>query len=121
MFSPSKHSDSKFLLEVSELILLLVKLNTTQSLDLAEKFGDYYVELQTKIATYDYTKDDQTYYELISWTIMSKLNTSPYFTHLTASASQGVKYELQQAARKPNSFASVRTVLNGKYGQPKTK
>jgi hypothetical protein len=64
MFSPSQHEDKKFLLELAELIEILVKINTTQSLDLAEKFGDYYLETQEKIKTHDYTKDDEAYYNL---------------------------------------------------------
>jgi ribosomal 30S subunit maturation factor RimM len=64
MFSPTQHQDKKFLMEVAELIELLVKLKTTQSLDLAESFGDYYLELENKIKTYDYTQDDEYYYHL---------------------------------------------------------
>jgi len=64
MFSPSKHEDKKFQLELIELIKLLTKIGTTESLDLAEKFGDHYVELDEKIKTHDYTKDDQMYYQL---------------------------------------------------------
>ena len=64
MFSPTKHEDKKFALELVELIQLLVKINNTESLDLAEKFGDHYTELQEKISTHDYTKDDERYYQL---------------------------------------------------------
>lgn len=64
MFSPTKAEDKKFLLELIELIELLVKIGTTQSLDLAEEIGDRYIELETKISTYDYAKDDELYYKL---------------------------------------------------------
>ena len=63
MFSPTKAEDKKFLLTLAELIELLVKMATTESLDLAEKFGDHYIALEEKIKTYDYDKDDQRYYE----------------------------------------------------------
>ena len=64
MFSPSKHEDTKFLLEIIELIELLIKIKTTQSLNIAESFGDHYVQLQNKITTYDYREDDRRFYEL---------------------------------------------------------
>ena len=51
---------------------------------------------------------------------MSTLNTSPYFTHLLASASPRIRRELQESEQKPNSFVSTRTVLTAKYGQLKT-
>lgn len=120
MYSPVKNEDKKFLLELAELIGLLVKINTEESLDLAEKFGAHYIALEQKIKTYDYTNDD-TFYESFKWTTMSKLNTSPYFTHLIASASPAVKQELEQMEKsKLNSFVSIRSVLKQKYGQPKT-
>lgn len=62
MFSPSKYSDKKFQLELIALIELLVKIGTPQSLDLAEKFGQHYIELEEKIKTYDYSKEDEFYY-----------------------------------------------------------
>ena len=61
MFSPAQHEDKKFLMELVQLIELLVKINTTESLDLAEKFGDHYIELKKKIQTYDYSKEDKFY------------------------------------------------------------
>jgi len=63
MFSPTKAGDKKFQLELIELIELLVKINTTETLDLAEKFGDHYTELDAKIQTHDYTKDDRSFYQ----------------------------------------------------------
>lgn len=65
MFSPTQHEDKKFLMELAELIQLLVKINTTQTLDLAQKFGDHYLTLEEKIKTHDYTKDDERYYQLL--------------------------------------------------------
>ena len=65
MFSPAKAEDKKFLLELIELIQLLAKINITESLDLAEKFGDHYLVLEEKIKTHDYTKEDEIYY----WTL----------------------------------------------------
>jgi hypothetical protein len=62
MFSPSKYSDKKFQLELIALIELLVKVGTPESLDLAEKFGVYYLELEKKIKVYDYSKEDEFYY-----------------------------------------------------------
>ena len=66
MFSPTQHEDKKFLLELIDLIELLAKINTTETLDLAERFGEHYVELQSRIATHDYSKDDEEFYELIN-------------------------------------------------------
>ena len=63
MYSPVKNEDKKYLLELAELLKLLVKINTEQSLDLAQKFGQHYLDLEEKIKTYDYTNDD-TFYEL---------------------------------------------------------
>lgn len=64
MFSPAKKSDKQFLLELSETIELLVKIGTPQSLDLAEEYGKDYLALENKIATYDYSKEDEVYYSL---------------------------------------------------------
>lgn len=52
---------------------------------------------------------------------MSKYHTAPYFEKLYADASPWVKRELREAERKPYSFVSVQTVLNGKYGLFKAK
>jgi hypothetical protein len=65
MFSPTQHEDKKFLLELGELIEILIKTGTPESIDLAEKFGDQYLQLQNKIKTYDYTKDDEKYYNAL--------------------------------------------------------
>jgi len=62
MFSPSQYQDKKFLLELAELIELLVRIGTTQSLDLAEKFGEDYIELENKIKTHDYKNEDKIFY-----------------------------------------------------------
>ena len=59
MFSPAKNADKKFLLELVELIETLVRL---KEYDLAEKFGNHYIELEKKIQSHDYSKDDK-YYE----------------------------------------------------------
>ena len=59
MFSPAKNADKRFLLELAELIETLVRL---KEYDLAEKFGDHYIELEKKIQSHDYSKDDK-YYE----------------------------------------------------------
>jgi len=66
MFFPTKADDKKFQLELIELIQLLVKVGTTQSLDLAEKFGDHYTELEEKIKTHNYEPDDERFYQLES-------------------------------------------------------
>ena len=64
MFSPTKHEDKKFALELVAIIEILIRNASTESMDLAEKLGDHYAELQEKIKTHDYTKDDQRYYQL---------------------------------------------------------
>jgi len=56
MFSIAKHEDKKFLLELAELIETLVNL---KKYELAEKFGEHYIELEKKIQTHDYTKEDK--------------------------------------------------------------
>ncbi len=58
MFSPAKREDKQFQLELAEIIEKLVKL---QAFDLAEKIGDWYMDLEAKIKTYDYTEDDRAY------------------------------------------------------------
>jgi hypothetical protein len=58
MFSPAKRDDMRFQLELVDLIETLVRL---QAYNLAEKMGDWYVDLETKIKTYDYSKDDELY------------------------------------------------------------
>lgn len=61
MFSISKHEDTKFLLTLAELIQTLVKLNTTETLDLAEQFGEHYLALEKKLHTHDYSKEDELF------------------------------------------------------------
>lgn len=56
MFSIAKHEDKKFLLELAELIETLVRL---KQYELAEKFGGHYLELEQKIKTHDYIKEDK--------------------------------------------------------------
>ena len=61
MYSPAKNADKKFLLELAELIKLLVKINTPESLDLAEKFGETYLRYEKKIKECDYSQEDKIY------------------------------------------------------------
>jgi len=58
MFSLNKKYDKEYLLFVISLIETLVKVGTTQALDLAERFGDDYLELEKKINNHDYTPED---------------------------------------------------------------
>lgn len=71
MFSPTKNTDKKFLLELGELVEVLVKLGTPQTLELAEKFAQYYLELENKIQSHDYTNDDRIFDQLNNtlWTL----------------------------------------------------
>lgn len=59
MFSPAKKFDRELLLEIGETILAVVKIKTIQALDLAEQMGQLYTEIETRIATKDYTYDDE--------------------------------------------------------------
>jgi hypothetical protein len=59
MYSPNQHEDKKFLLELNLLIQQLAKLATTEALDLAEKFGEHYFNLEKKIKSHDYTNEDK--------------------------------------------------------------
>lgn len=61
MFSPAKNEDKKFLLELALLIEQLVNL---KQYDLAEKFGQHYLDLEEKIKGHDYSQDDK-YYEIL--------------------------------------------------------
>lgn len=61
MFSPVKKEDKELLLAIAEMIETLVKNGTKESLDLAERFGQDYLNLEKKIQTYDYTETDQTH------------------------------------------------------------
>ncbi len=54
MISTEKKEDRKFLLEILLLVEQLIKIGTTEALDLAEKFGDHYVDLENKINTHNY-------------------------------------------------------------------
>lgn len=54
MFSQQKQDDQELLLEIAEMILVLVKVGTTEAVDLAEKFGEDYTRLQEKIKTTSY-------------------------------------------------------------------
>lgn len=54
MFSPLKKIDKELLLEIAETIELLIKIKTPQALDLAEQLGDNYIQLETKIKTFEY-------------------------------------------------------------------
>lgn len=56
MFSLAKNEDTKFLLELAELIETLVRV---KEYDLAEKFGQHYLDLEEKVKTHDYTRDDK--------------------------------------------------------------
>ena len=59
MYSITQKEDRELLMEISETILVLVKVGNVQALDLAETMGNWYVELTEKIKHHDYTKDDK--------------------------------------------------------------
>ena len=59
MFSPSKKLDQEVLLLIASMVETLVRINTPTSLDTAEQFGATYLALETKLATFDYTTEDQ--------------------------------------------------------------
>jgi hypothetical protein len=61
MFSPAKKEDKQFLLEIAETVELLVRIGTPLALDVAEGYGDIYLNLEKKIQTYDYSLDDKLY------------------------------------------------------------
>jgi len=117
MFFPTKADDKKFQLELIELIQLLVKVGTTQSLDLAEKFGDHYTELEEKIKTHNYEPDDERFYQLesiVKWNMPTK-DTSPSNTQ-----SQESQFRQWQQAngvnRQQKSWSSPQAVISGRYG-----
>lgn len=62
MFSPGKKFDKELLLEIMLLVQALVKTKIPHALDLAENFADIIITLEKKIATHDYTKQDESYY-----------------------------------------------------------
>lgn len=62
MYSPVKKQDQELLLEIAETIEVLVSVGTKESVDLAEKFGQNYLDLEEKIKTHDYTREDQSYF-----------------------------------------------------------
>lgn len=64
MFSPVKKEDKELLLAIVEMIEVLVKNGTKEALDLAEKFGENYSNLEKKIQTHDYTETDKVYYKI---------------------------------------------------------
>ena len=63
MFSQSKKLDKAFALDLIGIIETLVrlgtKLNETEYLDLAEKFGEIYLSNEQKLKTRDYSFEDQ--------------------------------------------------------------
>lgn len=63
MFSPLKKQDKELQLLIGEIVEILVKLgvriNCPKALDLAESLGDDYLQLDQKIKTYDYSKEDK--------------------------------------------------------------
>lgn len=65
MFSENRKMDREFMLELIALIELLVKIGTAQAMDLAEKFGAQYLQLEHKVNTYDYTQDDYHWHGII--------------------------------------------------------
>lgn len=58
MFSPSKKADKEFMLEIAELVVILVRLG---QIELAERYGEWYLELEQKIKLHDYTAEDLCY------------------------------------------------------------
>lgn len=58
MFSQDKQDDQEMLLEIAEMIEVLVrvasKFNLPQAMDIAERFGQNYLELQERIKTHNY-------------------------------------------------------------------
>lgn len=62
MFSQQKQDDQELLLEIAEMILVLVKVGTTEAVDLAEKFGEDYTRLQEKIKTTSYDTNNTGIY-----------------------------------------------------------
>lgn len=65
MFSENRKMDKEFMLELIALIEVLVKKGTTQTMDLAEKFGEQYLKLEHKVNTYDYTLEDYHWHGII--------------------------------------------------------
>jgi len=63
MYSPIKTLDKQYLFETGEMIKALIKVSTSNSLDLAEAFGDIYIKLQNKVSTHDYTHADRSHYQ----------------------------------------------------------
>lgn len=55
MFSLAKTIDKELLLEISEMVLLLIKFGYVE---IAEGFGQIYFDLDTRIKTYDYSWED---------------------------------------------------------------
>lgn len=59
MYSPAKKFDKELLLEIGECVMAVVKIGTPKALDLAEEMGQLYTKIETRIATKDYTYDDE--------------------------------------------------------------
>ena len=58
MYSINQKEDRELMLQIAQTIEVLVKIKLPQALDLAEQFGQHYLELEEKVKTYDYTKED---------------------------------------------------------------
>jgi len=65
MFSRAKKYDKVLQTDLAEIVELLVSIgtkhNTPEALDLAELYGAWYIDLEHKIKTYDYSKEDAWY------------------------------------------------------------
>ena len=59
MFSQSKKLDKEILLEMAEIITILHRIASKESLDLLEYMAEGYEKLEEKINTHDYSKEDE--------------------------------------------------------------
>ena len=64
MFSPTKKADQELLQQVIRTVELLVKMKSPAALDTAQRFGTTYEQLDNRIKTHDYTKEDESYFRV---------------------------------------------------------
>lgn len=80
MLEPAKKLDQELMYEIGELIKVLVRIDKTEALDLAESLGEDYLKLQQKIKTHDYSKENEilcrVYWSNKSIKCMNKFQTT---------------------------------------------
>lgn len=110
MFSPTQKADKELLLEIGFMVETLVKYG---HYDVAEGFGEPYEQLSNRLATHDYTKEDESINRL-KWIFMSHSNTQLPENLLQRCQQAKEKYETANPPSKQP--VSLGEVISRQYG-----